>query len=360
MRVREATIEDRARWDSFVDAEDGSFFHYFDWKYVYEARGNQFIPLLAETDQSQLIGILPVAKEKRLFYSTLDSLPEGASGGCLIKRGLSDEEGLQATSALLQYLDTDYSRGCSTFTLNEDLTLAAKECEDPTAALTGNGFRFIFDKSTGLPCTHVLELKQPFEENIWKGWSRMLRRGVNKAEENGVVVIQDRELKYAEDFIDMLYENYRRHRTKPPTRDEIMVRLNVFRDRSKLFVALLDGRPIVTLLCHYAHSTCYMAKVGSYEKDTDDANKLCYKVAIEDACNAGYRFVEFGITATPGLAFFKERFKGTRVPMRIYEKSYSIWGTLLEKAPVLVSNAWHDRSYIWKNRRLVWDRIVHI
>jgi hypothetical protein len=360
MRIREATLDDKSAWDSFVDAEDGSFFHYFDWKYVYEAGGKQFIPLLAETDQSQLIGILPVAKEKRLFYSTLDSLPEGASGGCLIKRGLSDEERLQATSALLQYLDTDYSRGCSTFTLNEDLTLAAKECEDPTAALTGNGFRFIFDRSTRLPCTHVLELKQPFEENIWKRWRSDHRGLLNKAVRSGVVVIQDRELNYADDFIDMLYENHRRHGSKPPTRDEIKTRLNVFRDRSKLFLAMLDGQPIMALLCHYTPSTCYLAKVGSYEKDTDNANKLCWKVAIEDACNAGYRFVEFGITATPGLAFFKERFKGTRVPMRIYEKSYSIWRTLLEKAPVLMSNAWHDRSYIWKNRRLVWDRIVHI
>jgi hypothetical protein len=360
MRIREATLDDKSAWDSFVDAEDGSFFHYFDWKYVYEAGGNQFIPLLAETDQSQLVGILPVAKKKRWLCSTLDSLPEGASGGCLLRRGLRDQERHEAVSALLGYVDTKLSGGCSTFRLNENITLAGRASEEPMAALVDNGFRFRFDRSTGLPCTHVLELKQPFEENLWKRWGSNQRGLLNKAVRSGVVVVQDRELKYAEDFIDMLYENYRRHRTKPPTRDEIKVRLNVFRDRSKLFVALLDGQPVAAFLCHYTPSTCYLAKIGSYEKDTNNANRLCYKVAIEDACNTGYRFFEFGITATSGLAFFKERFGAAKVPMRIYEKSYSVPRTIMEKAPVLVSSAWHDRGYIWKNRRKIWDRIIHI
>jgi hypothetical protein len=100
--------------------------------------------------------------------------------------------------------------------------------------------------------------------------------------------------------------------------------------------------------------------VGSHEKDTDNANKLCWKAAIEDACNTGRRFVDFGYTQTEGLAFFKERFKGTRVPVRVYEKSYSIPRTIMEKAPVLVNDAWHDKSYIWNNRRRLWDRIVRI
>ena len=360
MIVREATLKDKLAWDSFVDDEDGGFFHYFDWKHVYEARGDQFIPLLIETAPSRIVGILPVVKERKLFYSILRSLPEGASGGCLLERGLSDEARSEATSALLEYLDANYSRGCSTFILHENLTLVGKQSEDPTPALVNRGFRFRFDKSTCLPCTHVLELKQPFEENIWKKWSPNFKRALKKLVNDGIVVVQDPELKYSEVFTNMLIENCRRHRSKPPERDEIMVRLDVFRDRSKLFVALRDGRPIVSLLCHYTPSTCYLAKSGSYEKDTDNANRLCWKEAIEDACNTGYRSVECGITATSSLAFFKDRFKGTRVPIRIYEKSYSIPRTVIQKAPVIVNNAWRDKRYIWNSRRRVWDRIVHM
>jgi hypothetical protein len=360
VRVREATLEDRTKWDTFVDDEGGSFFHYYDWKYVYEAGWSHFIPLVVEADPSQLVGILPVARKKRLLCSTLDSLPEGASGGYLLKRELRDQARHEAISALLECVDTNLSGGCSTFTLNENLTLADRAIEHPTAALVSKGFRFRFDTSTRLPCTHVLELRPPFEENVWKRWSRPLRQEVNKAARSGVVVIQDREFQHAEVFANMLRDVHRRHGSKPPTRDEIKTRLDVFRGRSKLFVALLDGRPIVILLCHYTRSTCHLAKAGTYEKDTGSANKLCYKVAIEDAFNSGYKFVDLGMSLTPSLAFLKERFGAARVPMRIYEKSYSVPRTLIEKAPVLVSSAWHDRNYIWTNRRKIWDRIVHI
>lgn len=360
MRVREATWEDKPAWDSFVDSEGGSFFHYYGWKSVYEAGGSQFIPLMAEADHSRVVGILPIAKKKRPLCSTLDSLPEGASGGYVVKRELGDEERHEAISALLEHVDTNLSGGCSTFTLNEHLTLADGAIERPTAALVSKGFRFRFDTSTRLPCTHVLELRPPFEENVWKRWSRSLRQEVNKAARSGVVVIQDREFKHAEVFANMLMDVHRRHGSKPPTRDEIKTRLDVFKGRSKLFVALLDGQPIVILLCHYTRSTCHLAKVGTYEKDTGSANKLCYKVAIEDAFNSGHTFVDLGMSLTPSLAFLKERFGASRVPMRIYEKSYSVPRTFIEKAPVLVSSAWRDRNYIWDNRRKIWDRIVHI
>ena len=98
MRVRDATLEDKSAWDSFVDGEGGSFSLYFDWKYVHEAGGGQFIPLLVETAPSQLIAILPMVKQNRLLYSTLDSGRGGGAQGLLLKRGLSDNDRNEATS----------------------------------------------------------------------------------------------------------------------------------------------------------------------------------------------------------------------------------------------------------------------
>jgi len=121
--------------------------------------------------------------------------------------------------------------------------------------------------------------------------------------------------------------------------------MNVFRDKIKLFVALRDGQPIATLLCHYTPSTCYLARVGSHEKDTGNAYRLCWKAAIEDACNAGLRFADFGYTDTEGLAFFKERYRGTRVPIRVYKKRYSILRTMVQAAPALVTMAWRNKSH---------------
>ena len=68
MRVREASADDKPAWDSFVDSEEGSFFHYFDWKQVYEAQGEEYIPLLVETAPSATVGILPFVRKKRLLY----------------------------------------------------------------------------------------------------------------------------------------------------------------------------------------------------------------------------------------------------------------------------------------------------
>lgn len=351
MRVREASPEDKSAWDAFVDGEDGGFSLYFDWKYVHEVRGGRFIPLLIEVAPSQLVGILPLVKENRPLYSTLDSGRGGGAQGFLLKRGLSDEEGGEATSRLLDYVDTHCSRRCSSFKLVEATTPAGTLSEEPTPALVDRGFRFRYDRATGLPCNFILPLKQPFEQAIWRAWPRTHRQDINKAARSGVVVIQDRELKYAEDFVGMAGETIERHGARSLTRDEFMARLKVFREKSKLFVALLEGRPIVTLLCHYTPSTCYLARVGSHEKDTDNANKLCFKAAIEDACNAGLKFVDFGYTDTEGLAFFKDRFKGARVPVRVYQKRYSVLRTMMEKGPPLIIEAWHSRSYIWKSRR---------
>ena len=32
----------------------------------------------------------------------------------------------------------------------------------------------------------------------------------------------------------------------------------------------------------------------------------------------------------------------------------------MEKAPGLVNKTWHDKSYIWSNRRKLWRRIMGI
>ena len=235
MRIREAAPEDKVTWDAFADTEGGNFFHYFDWKHIYDTRGDQFIPLLAENSASRWLGILPIVREDRLLYSVLHSHIK--TGGLLLKQNLSDAERYETISAFSQYVDTHYSERCSRFILRECLPPAGELSEEPTAALLDNGFRFRYDKLTHLPCTFVLELEQPFEENIWQGlWSRNFRKKLNKAKRQGVVIIQDPELKYADYFTDMLSANYKRHGTTSLTREEVTVTLNTFRDKAKLFL----------------------------------------------------------------------------------------------------------------------------
>jgi len=68
-------MDDREAWDTFVDNEGGSIFHYIDWKYIHENRGDEFFPLIIETDSSRFIGIFTIVKEKNDFFQS--SGPQG-------------------------------------------------------------------------------------------------------------------------------------------------------------------------------------------------------------------------------------------------------------------------------------------
>jgi len=113
-----------------------------------------------------------------------------------------------------------------------------------------------------------------------------MRRGIDHVAKSGVVVIQDRELKYVEDFIQMSNSNCHRHGVRPPSREEVMAQLSVFRDKQDCLLPA-DGQPTVALLCCYTPSTCYLAKVGSHEKDTRNANRLCLKQQLRTPATRG-------------------------------------------------------------------------
>ena len=100
MKIREATTEDKAAWDTFVDTEGGNFFQYFDWKRVYETTGDKFIPILVEDNTSKLAGMLPIVKENRRLYSVLHSDTRGG-GGLLLREDLSDAEKQEVVSLLI-------------------------------------------------------------------------------------------------------------------------------------------------------------------------------------------------------------------------------------------------------------------
>jgi hypothetical protein len=157
----------------------------------------------------------------------------------------------------------------------------------------------------------------------------------------------------------MLNANYRRRYNKRDVKDETRVKFDMFKDKTKLFVALQDGQPIASQLYHYTPSTCQMAKLGSYYKDTGHASKLCIKVAIENACNAGYRFCDFGVTTVPSVAFFKSQFGPVQVPMGTYQKTYSVPRNRIHQASELMVALREDKMYLWNNRKKLLKKLVN-
>ena len=165
MRIREANKEDRSIWDSFAAMQGGSFGYYFDCRHL----SDNVHRLMVETDEHELIGICRFDKEERPLYSTL------RINGFLFRRPTAQKERYHATREFLDYKEKPTSDRCSTFIVQESgLDFPGN---DSNPALLDHGFRFRNYVKNGLPCSHILPLKAPFEETIWKVmWSQKLRK----------------------------------------------------------------------------------------------------------------------------------------------------------------------------------------
>jgi len=361
MQIRKATIQDEQRWNTFVETEGGSFFHYFEWKTIYEGNKWLYIPLLLENETNDIVGIFPLVKIKFFFYSKLVSLPDGASGGYIFKKSLTESEKQQAFQIFVSYINQQYSKGCSTFILKENLFVDDASRSQPTELLVKNGFRFRFDVEIKLPCTYRLPLAPSFEDDIWEElWGKYLRNHIRKSQKQGVVVTEDTNGQYHEDVITMILSIYKKFDEKPPLKEEMRLRLTAFKEKTKIWVALLNNTPIAALVCYnFTGSLCYASKMG-YKPAAREyfTTVLLFSEAIKDACENGYQFFEFGVTETMKLAQWKEQFKPIKIPMRIYEKKYSTIRTFVEKTPSLLKWTLKNVPYIWYHRRRILRKIM--
>lgn len=349
MNIREAGKQDQQLWDSFVDAQEGSFGYYFDHRYI----NNKIIQLLIESDQRQLLCLCRFELFKRALYSSI------SMDDILFKRDLPEDEKFPITCEILKHIENKYCKKCSTFTFMEEVGLGSETNMVPNKAFIDYKFQLKEQLTPGLPCSHILPLKAPFEEHIWKGlWSQKFRQALNRVAKMGVQVIQDRELKYLEVYLDMYAANLKRHGLLL-NKVQKMTECNLLKDKIKLFVALVKDQPVFVLECRYTPSTCYMIEVGSFTRDIDEINKYCFKAAIEDACDNGFKYVDFGPSPDEGLAIFKDKFKFVRLPIRTYVKIYSLPRTLFESAMVFINISLHSGRYLWVKRRMIWNMTIH-
>jgi hypothetical protein len=334
MDVRIASENDREKWNLFVDREGGSFYQYFDWKYVYEfnTSKHRFIPLIIENNSSEIFGIFPIEENLQLFYGSLSSLPLGASDGFLIKSELSDHEKIITIQSFLDYIDATFSGSHSFITIRENLTFFEKSLI-PSRILADNGYRLENNVATGLPCTHVLKLERPFEEKIWNElWSKKLRKRIRHSKKIGAEVIIDDEFAYIEDFFSMQIESVKKFGLVE--RKDIYEKiLKIFRNKIKIFVCLQDKKPISAALCYYTPKMAYLAMAPYYSESEDYlTNTLPICASIRYACDKGYQHYEMGITQTPELAFHKDKFGGKKIPLMIYKKKFSYAKMLINMA----------------------------
>jgi len=334
MDVRIAADADREEWNQFVDREGGSFFLYYEWKFVYEFKQqNRYIPLCIRDSSSAITGIFPLVEQTASrLYPWLSSLPEGPTGGFLLSHSLSDEEKDRNLHLFLAFIEKNYSRTHSLITLKEQIPPENGSTE-PTPVLVENGYQWFDNSSTTFPCTHYLKLEQPFEEKMWNGrFSKRLRKSIRHIKKTGLHVIADDTFEYLDDFVEMQCQTDKKF-GGGTDKEAVRQIFTVFQNRIKLFIGFLGSQPISAALCFYTPTQWYLSK-GPYLPVASKylTNTLPNCAAIRYACENGFRSVEMGITTTPHLAYHKEKFKATRIPLRIYTKKFSLFKVYLNKA----------------------------
>jgi len=333
MDIRIAADSDQEQWNQFVDRHGGSFFLYYDWKFVYEfTRHNHYVPLLIHDSNSNILGIFPLVEQKAdRIYPWLSSMPDGATGGFLLSNSLDEERKNQTLNLFFEFIDKNYSHSHSLITLKEQIQMENDSIEQ-NRILLDNGYEWMVDTTTMLPSMHYLRLEQPFEEKIWKGlWSKWLRQKIRHVKKAGLVVILDDKLEYLDDFIEMQCQTDKKFGGNTD-KGRVMQIFNVFQSKIKLFIGLLDSKPISAALCFSTPTTFYLSK-GPYLPIASEylTNTLPNCAAIRYACENGFRYVELGITNTSGIAVHKNKFKATGTPLRIYRKKLSLFKFYVNK-----------------------------
>jgi len=330
--VSVATENDREEWNRFVDREIGSFFHYFEWKYPYEQKErNRFIPLMIRNETGDIRGIFPVVEQPGPLYPSLSSLPEGASDGFLIKRTLDIPEKERVISSFLDFIDRKFAESHAFFSLRHYLPPSG-ESFHPSRVLVGNGYQWRDNRETGLPCTFVMDLERPFGEKIFPSMAKNLRNRIRHAGRCGVRVIADDDFEFFDEFARMHSKMVKKFGITRKKSDYDIL-LASFREKMKLFVCLDGTEPVSALLNYYTPTTVYAA-MGPYTPKARHIqnNLLPMYSAIRHACDSGFRYFDMGITQKPSLAAYKEKFGAKSVPLMVYQKKFSYFRMIANKA----------------------------
>jgi hypothetical protein len=349
MKIRTAQASEKDRWNRFVDREDGSFFHYFDWKYIYECRNQEYMPLIIEDDSEKIVGIMPAVKIKNFSFVSIYSIPEGGNKGILLRKDLRVEEKFQVMDAIKDYINERLSKSCSHIQFKEGPFTSDKENEK---LFMDNGFKCTYDYKNKLPCDYILSLSLSFENDIWLGlWGKDLRNDIRMARKKGVIPIIDENLEYIDEFVEMYLYTMKRMGSLPISKEEITKRISVFKNKAKLFIGLVGSKPIISNLCYYTPSTCYADKIPSAECAYKFfSNRLITSFAIQHACENGYRYFDFGFSATSSLASWKNQFKAARFPVKFYEKDYPSIRSNLGHMLSFPRYVLYNNAYLWNNK----------
>lgn len=316
--VRKAKAGDQRRWDGFCNEHRASYAAYFYWRDILPELGYKPVFLLAEDSEKRICGILPAALSKMPFrHYAQSTIADGRMyAGPIVLDG-----------KVLKKLITEFDAFCKVEGVTWSLIISGPPygVEPPTwdRVLDMCGYQPDCREESRKRHTFLLDLKVGYE-TIFNNFSSNFRNQIRKGFKIGLEVVRD-QWHYADQYFSLKRTTWNRLKNLPPGRDEHITITRNIRRNGVMYIALVKGKVVGGLYCYKTPETWFLkGAVYDYSYHNYNVNSIMYAKSIEDACNAGAGFYDFGSTPPPGTSHFtwKNRFRGTPYPLTFYRKVY--------------------------------------
>ncbi len=270
IQIKKFSIDDELLWDSYVSQHpDSTFFHRSGWKQVIEhSTGHSGIYLMA-LRSDKIAGIYPLfIVSTGLFGLFGISLPFVNYGGILadsreVEKSLIKEAGLIGKQS-----------GCSYIELHQRSPIKSDL------------------PSSQHKVSSVIPLHGGSEE-VFKRLHQNVRNKIRKSKKNGVTVQRGKE--YLSDFYQVYSQNLRDLGTPVITKRFFEQIIDIFPEQARIYRATREGQTIGAKIVLMDSQTCFFEWSASLKESLRYAPVHAMNwEAIEDACNAGCDYIDFG------------------------------------------------------------------
>jgi len=319
--------------DQFVRSiAEAKLCHLSEWTKMVENLFGHKGHYLVARDNGVVCGVLPLSHVRsRLFGSRFVSQPFSDYGGPLTTSPAASEALYQNAIELANQCECDYIELRNTIAMPQELHLRTDKI-----------------------CMHLPLASDP--EVVWKGLRPQIRNRIRQAEKSGISVINGhREM--LDDFYRLWTIRMRELGTPCYSRGLFRGILETFKDNSRIFLALSDGK-VAAVLFTYAFNGCAHTRWGAAlrEYDSISPNYLVNWSAIEYYCRAGMRWFDFGrSTVGSGQHTFKKRWGTRPVPL-----NWQYWIRPGRKLNLVKPDApkYRKKAEIWKRIPLTVTRVI--
>lgn len=284
--VSQATDDDRADWDAFVDSMvEAESYHPYEWRKVFErVFGHYCIYLIARDAFGRVSGILPLVQLKsRIFGNFLVSVPGFNYGGTLAMTDTVRRELISFAWSLAKELGASHVELRHRARVEADLPY-----RDDKVAM-----------QLILPDT---------SDELWQGFSSKLRAQVRRPTKEGATC-EEGGIELLDDFYAVFSRNMRDLGTPVFPKDLFGEMCASFPDNTRIFIVRLDGNPCAAGITYGFRDRLEIPSASSLrEYNRVSVNMLLYWTVLQYAVREGYRQFDFGrSTINAGTYRFKKQ-----------------------------------------------------